>query len=365
MRAFALTGFDAPPQYLDVPTPAPGPGEVLVRVHATSVNPVDQLVRSGFFRAAQEYRFPAVFGRDVAGVVAQVGPGVTRYREGDRVYGFVKREHIGDGTFAEYVVVPQDMFIGPAPVGLDLAAAGVLGLSGITALECVDAVLEDRDTEPRGDEPRDAKPRDTVPVGDGAVVLVNGAAGGVGCFAVQIAVARGAQVVATARTPEQAELVRSLGATHVADLSPTGLAGGDLVAQVRDRFPDGIDGFVDLVKHVDSTTMGVGEDEAHATFARLCRGLLRAGGRAASVTNGGVAELLDGVPFVNVHSTPTPATIARLTALVEAGSVAAPIHRSYAFDDLESAFARLAAGPALGKLSVVLEPGSTPGSRTP
>ncbi len=350
MRAFALTGFDAPPQYLDVPTPVPGPGEVLVRVHATSVNPVDQLVRSGFFRAMQEYRFPAVFGRDVAGVVAQVGPGVTRYHEGDRVYGFVKREHIGDGTFAEYVVVPQDMFIGPAPVGLDLAAAGVLGLSGITALECVDAVLADGVTEPRGD---------TTPGGDGAVVLVNGATGGVGCFAVQIAVARGARVVATARTPEQAELVRSLGATHVADLSSAGLAGGDLVTQVRDRLPDGVDGLVDLVKHVDSTTMGVGEDEAHATFARLCRGLLRPGGRAASVTNGGVAELLDGVPFVNVHSTPTPAAIARLTALVDAGSVVAPIHRSYAFDDLDDAFARLAAGPALGKLSVVLEPGST------
>jgi NADPH:quinone reductase-like Zn-dependent oxidoreductase len=100
--------------------------------------------------------------------------------------------------------------------------------------------------------------------------------------------------------------------------------------------------------------MGVGEDEAHATFARLCHGLLRPGGRAASVTNGGVAELLGGVPFTNVHSTPSPATIARLTALVEAGSVVAPIHRRYAFDDLEAAFAQLATGPALGKLSVVL-----------
>ena len=339
MRAFALIGFDAPPQYLDVPVPVPGPGDVLVQVHATSVNPVDQLVRSGFFRGVQEYRFPAVFGRDVAGVVAQVGPGVTRYREGDRVYGFVKREHIGDGTFAEYVVVPQDMFVGPAPTRLDLVSAAVLGLSGITALECVEAALG---------------AQATVEAGADRVVLVNGATGGVGSFAVQIAAATGAQVVATARTPEQSAYAGSLGATHVADVSPAGLAGGDLVTQVRAAYPEGIDGFVDLVKHVDSTTMGVGEHEAHTTFARLCHGLLRPGGRAASVTNGGVAELLGGVSFTNVHSTPNPATIARFTELVDSGSVVAPIHRTYAFDDLESAFAQLAAGPAMGKLSVVL-----------
>ncbi len=340
MKAFALVSFDRPPEYLDLPTPVPGPGEVLVRVHATSVNPVDQLVWSGFFRTVQDYRFPAVFGRDVAGIVAQVGPGVTRYHEGDRVYGFVKRDHIGGGTFAEYVVVPEDLFIGPAPARLDLSAAGVLGLSGITALECVDAVIGDGDAA------------------SGAVVVVNGATGGVGCFAVQIAAARGAQVVATARSLQQAAFVRELGATHVVDLSQEGLAGGDLVAQVRSAFPAGIDGLVDLVKHVDSVTIGVGEDAAHATFARLCHGLLRAGGRACSVTNGGVADLLDGVAFTNVHSTPDPATIARLAALVDAGSVVAPVHRTYAFDDLEAAFAQLAAGPALGKLSVVLDSGT-------
>jgi NADPH:quinone reductase-like Zn-dependent oxidoreductase len=328
MKAFALKGFDVAPQFMDVPEPVPGDHEVQVRVHATSVNPVDVLVSSGFFRTMQEYRFPAVFGRDVAGVVAQVGGSVTRFQVGDAVYGFVKRAYIGDGTFAEYVVVPEDMFVGPVPSGPSLADVGALALSGVTALECVEAVRS----------------------GPGDVVLVNGATGGVGTYAVQIAAARGAEVVATARTADQAALVRSLGATHVVDWSA-----GDLVEQVRTIAPDGIDGFVDLVRHVDSKVIGEGEDEAHALFARLCRGLLRTGGRASSVTNGGVPKLLGDIACVNVHSTPSPEGIARLTALVDAGSVVVPIHARFAFDDIEQAFDRLRSGPTRGKISVVLD----------
>jgi len=176
VKAFVLTSFDHAPEFADVPEPEPGPGEVRVRVHATSVNPVDHMIRSGFFRAVQEYRFPAVFGRDFAGVVQTVGDGVTRLREGDEVYGFVKRDYIGDGTFADYVVVPGGFFVAAKPSRLSLQQAGTLAQAGITALECVEA----------------------VPSGPGQVVVVNGATGGLGTFAVQIAKARGADVVATA-----------------------------------------------------------------------------------------------------------------------------------------------------------------------
>jgi NADPH:quinone reductase len=327
MKAFAMTGFGTA-ELVEVPVPEPGPGEVLVRVHATSVNPVDRLIWSGFFRRMQEHRFPAILGRDVAGVVERLGTGVTRFRVGDEVYGFVKRAHIGDGTFADYVVVPEGLFVGPVPLKARLAEAGVLAQSGITALECVDA----------------------VPTGPGSVVLVNGAPGGVGCYAVQIAAASGAEVVATARTPEQVALVRSLGATHVVDWTA-----GDLAEQVRALVPGGVDGLVDLAKRATSTELGVGEDDAHAAFARLCHALLRPRGRAASVTNGGVPELLGDIVCTNVHSTPTPESIARLTALVDDGAVVPPVHETFAFDDIEVAFAHLAAGPALGKISVLLD----------
>ena len=331
MKAYALTAFDTAPQLIDLPRPEPAAGEVLVRVHATSVNPVDLLVSSGFFRTIQEYRLPAVLGRDLAGVVEQLGAGVTRFRVGEPVYGFVKRDHIGDGTFAEYVVVPEEKFIGAVPDSLDLASAGVLAQAGITALECVDA----------------------VPAGPGDVVLINGATGGVGVFAVQIAAARGAEVIATARSADQQSLVRSLGAKHVIDWSA-----GDLIEQVRAIVPGGVDGVLDLVKHVDSTRIGEGEDAAHELVARLCRGVLRPGGRAASVTNGGVPELLGDIVCTNVHSTPTPESIARLSELVMAGRLVAPVHASYRFADIGQAFSRLASGPALGKISVVFEAGS-------
>ena len=328
MKAFVLTSFDHAPEFADVPEPEPGPGEVRVRVHATSVNPVDHMIRSGFFRAVQEYRFPAVFGRDFAGVVQTVGDGVTRLREGDKVYGFVKRDYIGDGTFADYVVVPGGFFVAAKPSRLSLQQAGTLAQAGITALECVEA----------------------VPSGPGQVVVVNGATGGLGTFAVQIAKARGADVVATARSADRAELLRSLGADYIID--PTQ---GDLVKLVREAVPEGVDGFVDFVKHVDSAVMGQGEDDARREFARLCHGILRGGGRAASVTNGGVPELMGPIAFANIHSTPSPANLARLTALVDDSGVTPVVADTFRFDDIDTAFDRLLAGGTAGKLAVSLD----------
>lgn len=327
MKAFMLTGFGRAPEFADVAKPEPGPGEILVRVHATSVNPVDHMIRSGFFRAAQEYRFPAIFGRDVAGVVDSVGDGVTRFGEGDEVYGFVKRDYIGDGTFAEYVIVPEDFFVAARPSRLSLQEAGTLAQAGVTALECVEA----------------------VPSGPGDVVLVNGATGGLGTFAVQIAKARGADVVATARSADRAELLRSLRADHVVD--PTR---DDLIKLVREVVPEGVDGLVDFVKHVDSIVMGQDEGDAHREFARLSHGVLREGGRAASVTNGGVPELMAPFGFANVHSTPSPDNLARLAALVDDCGVTPVVAHTFSFDDIEAAFDRLLAGGTTGKIAVRL-----------
>lgn len=328
MKAYVLPGFGEAAEIRDVPTPEPGPGEIRIAVRGTSVNPVDHLVRMGFFKAAQEYRFPAVFGRDISGVVDAVGPGTSRYSVGDPVFGFVKREHIGDGTFAEHVVVPEDRFVTAAPSAIPLVHAGTLGLSGITALECVEG----------------------VPSGPGRTVLVSGATGGLGTFSVQIAKARGARVVATATTDAGADLLRSLGADHV--VNPRD---GDLVELVRDVVPDGVDGFVDLVKHSDPLVMGDPEDGKYAEFARLCRGLLREGGAATSVTNGGDDQHMGGIAYLNVHSTPSRESLARLARLVDDGSVRPVIAATFPFDRIGEAFDLLLVRGTLGKISVSFE----------
>ena len=169
MRAYALREFGEPPGLTEVPVPEAGPGEVRVRVTASSVNPYDAAAGAGFFRRMSEYRLPAVLGRDVAGTVDQVGAGVTAFAPGDEVLGMVKRDYVGDGTFAEYVVVPEDRFLVHRPEALGLAEAGALGLAAVTALQSLREL--------------GLRPEDTV--------LVNGATGGVGAFVGPVGCCRG------------------------------------------------------------------------------------------------------------------------------------------------------------------------------
>ena len=127
MRAFTLDSFESPPGLRDdLPTPAVGAGEVLVRVHASSVNGVDVAIAAGMLKGMAEYEFPVTLGRDYAGVVAEVGSAVGRYRAGDEVFGFVLHANpaVHDGSWAEYATVPEDVSVARKPDGVDFATAG-------------------------------------------------------------------------------------------------------------------------------------------------------------------------------------------------------------------------------------------------
>src|SRR5215211_7080110 len=126
MRAIMLESFDSSPALREVPTPQVSPNEVLVRVRASSVNPVDGAIAAGMMSGMVEHEFPVVLGRDYAGVVEQAGSDVTRYAEGEEVYGFVPAANptVHDGTWAELIVVPEDNFVARKPAGVELAAAG-------------------------------------------------------------------------------------------------------------------------------------------------------------------------------------------------------------------------------------------------
>jgi NADPH:quinone reductase-like Zn-dependent oxidoreductase len=188
MKAMVLKGYGGVEQLelREISEPKPGPGEVRVKVAAASVNPIDWKLRSGALRAMMPLDFPAVLGRDVAGEVVEVGPGVRALSRGDQVLGLVQR------GYAEQVVASADAFAG-VPPGLDLHDAAALPLVVLTGAQLIEEAVQPR----RGD-----------------TVLVTGALGGVGRVAVHVAKLRGASVIAGVRASQKAEAA-GLGADQV------------------------------------------------------------------------------------------------------------------------------------------------------
>jgi NADPH:quinone reductase-like Zn-dependent oxidoreductase len=210
MRAISQDEHGGPEvlKTVTTPRPTPGLGQILIRVHATSVNPVDVMNRTAGVFVGKP---PTVLGYDVSGTVEAVGPGVTVHRAGDEVFGMLPFPH-GHGSYAEYVVAPARPFV-RKPERLDHVQAAALPMAGLTAWQ---ALVE------------------TAGIGEGSRVLINGAAGGVGHLAIQIAKARGAYVIAVA-AGSNAGFVRGLGADEVIDYTTTGIteATGDLDAALE------------------------------------------------------------------------------------------------------------------------------------
>src|SRR5215218_5500598 len=189
----------------EVEPPPLAPDGVLVRVHAAGVNPVDTKVRGGYMAEKLPFHFPLILGWDVAGVVERSGPAVTSFRPGDEVYGYLRRHHLQYGTYAEYATA-TDTFFAPKPPSLSFEEAAAIPLAGLTAHQSLEA----------------------AGVRGGETLLVAGGAGGVGHFALQLAAARAARVIATASARNQ-EFLRELGA------EPLDYADGDVPARVRER----------------------------------------------------------------------------------------------------------------------------------
>lgn len=198
------------------PDPKVAPGEVLIRVKAAGVNPVDWKLGAGYLDAMMETQFPITPGWDVSGVVEAVGLDVYDYAVGDQVIGYVRKDWVQNGTYAE-LVAANVRLIARKPAALDWTEAAGLPLAGLTAYQCLDRVR----------------------VGEGDTVLVHAAAGGVGAFATQLAVLRGARVIGTA-SERNHDFLRELGAEPVS-------YGDGLVERVRSLVPNGVDAVVDCV----------------------------------------------------------------------------------------------------------------------
>jgi NADPH:quinone reductase-like Zn-dependent oxidoreductase len=176
----------------DAPLPTPGPQEVLIRVRAAAVNPVDWKIRSGLLKIFTGRSFPKILGSECAGEVAETGAGAKGFKPGDRVIGFPGIRRLG--AFAEYVCVREESVF-PLPAAIPFEQGCTLPIAGLTALQAL---------------------RTLGRIAEGHEVLINGASGGVGTFAVQIARIAGARVTAVC-SAANAELVRELGAARVID----------------------------------------------------------------------------------------------------------------------------------------------------
>ena len=313
MCAYHLSEFHESPRIGNVSMPAAGARDLVVKVTASSVNPYDAMAGAGMFQRVSEYRFPAVLGRDLAGTVVSVGEDVTQFRPGDEVLGMIKRDYIGDGTFAEYVVVPEGEFVVHRPKALPVVEAGVIGLAGVTALQCLQALGS----------------------GPGDTILVNGATGGVGAFIIQLAAARGLRVLATTRGGEDAEHVIALGALRAIDYTA-----GTVVEQVAAAYPDGVDGVVDLVSRTAEDFMSM------AALARV-------DGAAVSTLSAARDGAAAGRRVVNVHSRSDTAALQEIAELAATGALRVPIVDVFPFDRIEDAFALLRSGPR-GKVGLTM-----------
>jgi NADPH:quinone reductase-like Zn-dependent oxidoreductase len=309
MRAVVLESVPSAPAVTEVDTPRPEAGELLVKVAAASLNGIDIATAAGYTQGFMEHRFPLVLGGDFAGTIEALGEGVDGFAVGDAVFGVVRKPYLGAGSLAQYVTVPAGHGVARIPAGVATGDAGALGVAGATALVSLDAVA----------------------LAEGQTLLISGAAGGVGSLAVQLAAARGAKVIATARPGAQTDFVTGLtdAAVTVVDFT------GDLEGQVRAIAPDG----VDVVLHL----AGDGAQLA---------ALLRPGGQLASCT--GLTQNDVKEQDVTVHTIMADTDALILTSLAEqvaSGALRVPVTAIYPLEQATEAFAAFSASTP-GKIAV-------------
>jgi NADPH2:quinone reductase len=278
-----------------------------VRISASSANPIDNAIAAGMLKEMVAHEFPIVLGRDFAGVVEQAGSDVSGISVSDEVFGFVPGvgQTVHNGSWAELIAVPASIAI-RKPDGVDTASAGAAPLAAITAMAAMDA----------------------LDISEGDSVLVVGANGGVGSFAVQLAANAGATVIAPA-LPEDEDYLRDLGVSEVL------LREADVTALVHERYPEGIEALLDLVSFAPEGF------DAHAA-------VLKDDGRGAST----LSAAGEGAGRHNVGGMPTPENLRRLAQLLEAGTLRVPIQKTYDLDQAAEALPALATEHAQGKIAI-------------
>lgn len=311
MRAVVLRSYGGPEvlEMAEVPVPEPGEGQVRVRIEAVAVHVVDAVIRQGFMaerEGGMGDTAHAGVGHDAAGTVDAIGSGITGLAVGDAVMGLHSELVKPLGAYAEYATF-EAVELAPVPKGLDPVAAATLPSNGLTALQALRI----------------------LGLGEGSTLLVTGAAGSLGGFAVQLATSRGIDVIGLAGAADE-ETVRGFGARGFV------ARGADIAAAVRELAPSGVDGALD--------TAMVGQ-EAVAAVAD--------GGVFVQVTLPSSTRPERGVRVENVWCEAGAEDYAEITAAVEGGVLTPRVAAVHPLAEAREAHERLAAGGLRGRLVLV------------
>ena len=310
MKAVAISAFRATPAVIDLPKPQLRPGTLLIRVSAAGMNPFDWKMIDGILDGHMPHQFPMIIGVDGAGVVEAVGEGVTRFKAGDKIFGQFIHSPIGEGSYAEYAIVPEKAAISHAPSSIPLEIAAAVPTSGMTAQQ----LLEHAGLQ------------------KGQTLLIVGATGGVGSFAVQMAAAAGLNVIATAGSAAAAARILELGATAVIDYKKA-----SVTEQVKAAYPNGIDGLIDLMSNKEGFN-------AHLA-------LVKEGGAAFTTAFVADDDALKArhLKGGNFETKSTPASLDKLTALIDAGKLKVPVETIISLEEVPAALEQSRQGRGKGK----------------
>lgn len=312
MKAVVIRRYGSPEvlQYEDVEQPKIKPEQLLVKVHASSVNPIDWKIRKGMLSLLTGNKFPMILGFDLAGEVIAVGSQVTRFQPGDSIYGSTG---FPGGAYAEFAAVSENL-VAPKPTNLTYEEAAVVPLAALTALQAL---------------------RDQGNIQTGQAVLVNGAAGGVGIFAVQIAKALGTQVTGVCST-KNLDFVKSLGADHLIDYTrqdfTEGIAQYDIVFDVVGKRSLSTSKRVLKPNGIYITTLPTPEI--------FVQGILTA--------------FIPGQKAKFIIERPNTQDLVYLKDLIEAGKIQVVIDRTYPLAELAAAHTYSETERAVGKIAIAV-----------
>jgi NADPH:quinone reductase-like Zn-dependent oxidoreductase len=307
MRAIVIHAYGGPEvmKLENMARPEPADDEVLIRVIAASINPVDVAIRKGYL-AKLVGGFPLILGMDAAGVVEKVGNKVTKYKAGDPVFAFFTLK--GEGGYAEFVTAKEDE-LAPKPSTVTFAQAAGAGAAGATAWEAL---------------------VDTANLRAGQTVLIHGGSGGVGHLAIQIAKARGSKVFATASTANQ-EFLQQMGADVPIDYTRTK--------------------FEDVAKDVDVVLDTVGQDTLERSY-----GVVKKGGLIVSIVDEPKPAALEAhaIRGVALRCSPKAGVLEELSKLMEAKKLTPVISQTFPMTDVVQAQEQIATGHTRGKIVLLI-----------